>query len=178
MSRWVVDPAHTLVQFSVRHMMISTVRGRFDRFEGHLDGDPSDLSSAKIEAVIDADSVNTGQADRDAHLRSPDFFDAENFPKITFESRRITPAGGNTYDVLGALTIRGVTRELPFRLTFEGAGKDPWGNERAGFSIEGTLNRKDFGLNWNAALEFGGVLVGDEVKITVEVEAIKQAAAA
>ncbi|MBX6377957.1 MAG: YceI family protein [Clostridia bacterium] len=174
-SRWVIDPSHTTVEFAVRHMMIATVKGRFGGIEGVIEADPSDLSTASVTATIDAASVDTRDAKRDEHLRSADFFDVANHPKITFASRRVAPKGGNRYELLGDLTIRGVTREVSLDLTFDGQAKDPWGNERAAFTAEGSLNRKDFGLNWNALLETGGVLVGDQVKITVYVEAVRQA---
>lgn len=177
-AKWVIDPAHTVAEFAVRHMMISTVKGRFAGVEGYILADPSDLTTAEAEVTIDAASVDTREPQRDEHLRSADFFDAANHPKITFRSRNVRRTGDNEYELTGDLTIRGVTREVTLRLTFEGQAKDPWGNERAAFHVEGQVNRKDFGLNWNAVLEAGGVLVGEQVKISVDVEAIRQAAAA
>ncbi|BDG58977.1 YceI family protein [Caldinitratiruptor microaerophilus] len=178
LSRWVIDPSHTTVEFAVRHMMIATVKGRFAGVEGHILADPSDLTTAQAEVTIDVASIDTREPQRDEHLRSPDFFDAANFPKITFKSREIRRKGENEYEMTGDLTIRGVTRPVTLSLTSEGQAKDPWGNERAAFTVSGKINRKDFGLNWNVVLETGGILVGEEVRISVEVEAIKQAAAA
>ena len=172
---WILDPAHTLVEFSVKHMMIASVKGRFTGIEGAVEGDLPDLTAARIEASVDATSVDTHEAQRDQHLRSADFFDVEKFPKLTFQSTKVATAGGDDYRMTGDLTIHGVTRQVVLDVTFEGMGKDPWGNERAGFSAKGTVSRKDFGLVWNAMLETGGVLVGDQVKIAIEAEAIKKA---
>lgn len=174
-TKWVLDPAHSLAEFSVKHMMISTVKGRFAKLEGVIEADPADLTTATASVEIDVASIDTHEAQRNQHLRSADFFDAEKFPKLTFRSKRVTAKGGDEYALTGDLTIRGVTKEVTLDLTFEGEGKDPWGNQRIGFSAETRINRKDFGLNWNALLETGGVLVGDQVKINVEIEAIKQA---
>lgn len=173
--KWVVDPTHTNVEFSVKHMMIATVRGRFGKVEGVIEGDPGDLTSARFEATIDTQSIDTRQEDRDNHLRSADFFDVANHPNITFKSTKVEKVGDNEYKVTGDLTIRGVTRPVTLDTTFEGRGKDPWGGERIALSATGKINRKDFGLTWNAALETGGVLVSDEVKIELNVEAVLQA---
>ncbi len=173
--KWVVDPTHTNVEFSVKHMMIATVRGRFSEVEGVIEGDPSDLTTARFEATINTKSIDTRQEDRDNHLRSADFFDVENHPKITFKSTSVEKVGENQYKVTGDLTIRGVTRPVTLDTTFEGRGKDPWGGERIALTAKGAINRKDFGLTWNAALETGGVLVSDEVKLEINVEAVLQA---
>ena len=169
---WKVDPAHSLVEFSVRHMMFATVKGRFSTFEGVIKGDPKDLTNATFEATIDAASIDTREGQRDNHLRSADFFDVEKFPKITFRSTQVTKTGDNTYKVTGDLTIRGVTRPVTLDVEFTGQGKDPWGNQRIGLSAKGSINRKDFGLTWNAPLEAGGFLVGDKVDLSIEVEAV------
>lgn len=174
-SKWVLDAAHSLLEFSVKHMMIATVKGRFTGVEGVIYANLPDLTTAEIEVSADAATINTGEPQRDQHLRSADFFDVEKYPKLTFKSKQIEKAGNDEYKVTGDLTIHGVTREVVFTATFEGQGKDPWGNERAGFSAEAKINRKDFGLHWNALLETGGVLVGDQVKISVQIEAIRQA---
>ncbi|MGE5589428.1 MAG: YceI family protein [Bacillota bacterium] len=174
-SKWVLDPSHTLAEFSVKHMMIATVKGRFSGVEGVVYADLPDFTTAEVEATIDASTVDTREGQRDAHLRSADFFDVEKFPKITFKSKRID-RNGDDYRMIGDLTIRDVTREIALDVTFEGTGKDPWGNERAGFSATGKVDRKDFGLQWNTVLETGGVLVGDQVKIAIEAELVKQAA--
>jgi len=173
-SRWVIEPTHSLVEFTVRHMMIANVKGRFSEVEGEVIGDPHDLTGATIQVSINTASVDTRVADRDNHLRSADFFDSENYPQMTFKSTKITKTGEGEYRIDGELTIRDVTNPITLEATFEGAGKDPWGGERAGFSAKGKLNRKDYGLTWNAALETGGVLVSDEVKINIEVELLKQ----
>ncbi len=170
---WAVDAAHSSIDFSVRHMMISTVKGSFHQFDAIIEADPTDLTTANIVFNVDLASIDTRNSDRDAHLRSADFFDAENNPKLTYKSTKITKTGDGEYDLTGDLTIHGVTRPQTFQVIFEGQGKDPWGNERVGFSAEGKLNRSDFGLSWNAALETGGVLVGDQVKISVQLEATK-----
>lgn len=174
-SKWVLDPAHTLVEFSVKHMMIATVKGRFSGVEGVITADPADLTGARFEGRVDVATVDTRDAQRDEHLRSADFFDAEKFPHMTFTSTRVERTNDGDYRVAGHLTIRGVTREVVFHTVFEGQGKDPWGNDRIGLSLETKISRKEFGLVWNVALEAGGVLVGDEVKISIALEAIKQA---
>lgn len=172
-SIWNVDPSHTQAEFSVKHMMFATVKGRFDKLEGQIEADPSDLTTASFKGSVEVESVTTGDGQRDGHLKSADFFDVANFPKLTFESAEIR-RDGDDYKMVGNLTIRGVTRQVVFDLTYEGAGKDPWGNERIGFAAETKVNRKDFGLTWNAALEAGGVLVGDQVKLAVYGQAVKQ----
>ncbi|AGA56722.1 hypothetical protein Theco_0509 [Thermobacillus composti KWC4] len=174
-TKWAVDTMHSSIDFSIRHMMIAKVKGSFNQFEASIEADPNDLTTADIAFSVDVASVDTRNADRDAHLRSADFFDVENHPKMTFKATKIERTGDGEYEVTGDLTIRGVTRSETFKVTFEGAGKDPWGNYKAGFSAEGTIKRSDYGLTWNAALETGGVLVGDEVKIHLEIEAAEQA---
>jgi polyisoprenoid-binding protein YceI len=174
-TKWAVDTMHSSIDFSIRHMMIAKVKGSFNQFEASIEADPKDLTTADIAFSVDVASVDTRNADRDAHLRSADFFDVENHPKMTFRATKIERTGDGEYEVTGDLTIRGVTRSETFKVTFEGAGKDPWGNYKAGFSAEGTIKRSDYGLTWNAALETGGVLVGDEVKIHLEIEAAEQA---
>ncbi|PZN02736.1 MAG: polyisoprenoid-binding protein [Bacillota bacterium] len=175
-TRWTIDASHSTVEFAVRHMMISTVKGHFGKIEGYLEApDITDLSKgAKLEARIDASTVDTREPQRDEHLRSAEFFDVANHPTIEFRSTRIEKTGANRYKVTGDLTIRGVTKEVTWDLTYEGGGKDPWGNERAAFHAETQVNRKDFGLKWNMLLESGGVLVGDEVRVTVDVQLVKQ----
>ena len=171
---WVLDPVHSSVEFAVKHMVIATVKGRFTRFEvdGMFDLDNPERST--VEARIDAASVDTRDPQRDGHLRSPDFFDVEQHPWITFRSRRIERSGDGSYAVVGDLTIRGVTREVVLEATFAGLAKDPWGSQRAGVAAETSVNRKDFGLTWNVPLEAGGLLVGDNVKISLDVEFVKQ----
>jgi polyisoprenoid-binding protein YceI len=174
-SVWNVDKSHSALEFTVKHMMISKVRGSFDVFEATIEADPNDLTDAKIEFSVDLNSIDTRNEDRDNHLRSNDFFDIANHPKMTFVATDIKKKADQNYAVTGDFTLRGVTKPVTFDVTVEGVAKDPWGNEVAGFSGSAKLNRKDFGLVWNAALETGGVLVGEEVKINLEIEAHKQA---
>ena len=178
-TKWTIDPTHAEVGFSVRHMMIATVRGRFGAVTGSVIVDEQNPQNSKVDVTIDARSVDTRQEMRDNHLRSPDFFDVEQFPALHFVSKRIDgDPRKRDFRVIGDLTIRGVKREVELKATLEGEGKDPWGNERAGFSASGKLNRTDFGLHWNQALETGGVLVSDEVKLAIDVELVKQAGVA
>lgn len=177
LSTWSIDPAHTHIEFAVRHLMISTVKGRFAEFSGNVQLDPADLTTAKLDVNINVASIDTRVTDRDNHLRSADFFDAANHPAITFTSRKVEQQG-DAYRVVGDLTIRGVTREVPLTVSLEGQAKDPWGNQRMAFAATAKINRADFGLTWNAALEAGGVVVGEEVKITIDVELIAAAAQA
>jgi polyisoprenoid-binding protein YceI len=156
-------------------MMIAKVKGTFHTFEAQINADSNDLTTASIKVEVDVNSIDTRNNDRDNHLRSADFFDVENNPKMTFESTTIAKTGEGEYDVAGKLTIRGVTRFETLAVTFEGAGKDPWGNEKVGFSGTGAIKRSDYGLTYNAALETGGVLIGDEIKISIEIEAASQA---
>ncbi|WP_026905930.1 YceI family protein [Paucisalibacillus globulus] len=174
-SVWNIDKSHSALDFTVKHMMISKVRGSFSDFDAKIEADPNDLTDAKIEFSVDVNSINTRNEDRDNHLRSNDFFDIANHPKMTFIATDIKKKSDDEYTVTGAFTLRGVTKPVTFDMTVEGVAKDPWGNEVAGFSGSTKLNRKDFGLVWNAALETGGVLVGEEVKINIELEAHKQA---
>lgn len=174
-AKWVIDPSHSLVEFSVKHMMIATVKGRFGQFQGTILADLANLTTAEFEGTIEAASIDTRDAGRDEHLRSADFFDVAQFPQLTFKSKRLTLAGEDEFKLTGDLTMHGVTREVVLDLTFEGQGKDPWGNIRAGFTAETRVNRKEFGLTWNAVLETGGVLVGDQVRIALQIEAIQQA---
>jgi len=171
--RWQIDASHSSVGFSVRHMMITNVKGEFEKFEGEVSYDPTQPQAAKVSASIDVSSITTREAKRDAHLRSPDFFDAEQFPKITFQSRRTTRKG-NSLEVEGELSIHGTTRDVTLTvsdLTEEHA--DPWGNLRIGASAKTKVKRSDFGMQWNGALEAGGVLVSDEVTILIEVSLVR-----
>jgi polyisoprenoid-binding protein YceI len=166
-----IDPAHSSVHFSVRHMMLSNVRGEFGKVSGTVKYDPQNPESSSVEATIDARSINTRDAQRDSHLKSADFLDVEKFPTLTFRSKKVQITSSNGGKVIGDLTLHGVTREVT--LNVEGPTqevKDPWGKQRIGASATAKLNRKDFGLTWNAALETGGVMVGDEVKIEMDLE--------
>lgn len=172
---WNIDSTHSGIHFTVRHMVIAKVRGRFADWRGSVTVDPDDLSSVSAEVEIDAASIDTGVGDRDTHLRSGDFFDVERFPKLTFKSTKVEKVGDDRFKLYGDLTIRDVTREVVLDATYEGKGKDPWGNERVAFSGSTSLNRGDFGLTWNQALETGGLLVSDKIDIDVEVQAVKAA---
>ncbi|WP_307473434.1 YceI family protein [Paenibacillus harenae] len=162
---------HSAVDFSVKHMMIAKVKGTFHAFEASITADPHDLTSAEIDFSIELTSIDTRNGDRDAHLRSGDFFETEKYPALAFEATNIAKTDNGEYNVTGDVSLHGVTRSETFTATYEGAGKDPWGNEKVGFSANGSLKRSDYGLTYNAALETGGVLIGDEVKISIEIEA-------
>jgi polyisoprenoid-binding protein YceI len=174
---WVIDNVHTHVGFSVRHMMVSTVRGQFKTYSGNLDLDPKDFTKSKFQGEIDVASIDTGSVDRDNHLRTNDFFDVANHPKITFKSTKIE-AAGDGYTVHGDLTIRGVTKPIALAVEFHGTSKNPYGKTVSGFGATATINRKDFGVAFNAILETGGVAVAEKVKIEIEVEAVAAEAAA
>ncbi len=169
---WQLDPAHSQVEFGVRHMMISTVKGHFPEVEGTIHLDEKDPAESSVEVSIDTASIDTRNEDRDNHLRSEDFFHVEKHPEIRFVSSAIEARGEDRYEVRGDLTIRGESREVVLDVERLGEGVDPWGNQRFGFRGETRINRKDFGLTWNQALEAGGVLVGDEVRITLEGQAV------
>ena len=175
-NNWNLDTVHSGINFTVRHMVVSKVRGRFAKFNGTVALDESDLTRSSVEATIDASSIDTGTAQRDDHLRSADFFDVERFPEIRFLSTRIEKVSGDRYRVTGELTIHGVTRSIALETEYGGRGKDPWGNERVGFTAKGAIDRKDFGLVWNQALETGGVLVSDRVELELAVQAVRAAA--
>jgi polyisoprenoid-binding protein YceI len=173
-STWNIDPAHSVAEFKVKHMMISNVKGQFTAVAGTLTYDESDVTNSKIEASIDAASINTREEQRDAHLKSADFFDVEKFPKLTFKSTKVTRSSSGDLQVQGELTIHGVTRNVTFEVEGPTApGKDPWGNTRIGLAATTKINRKDYGLTWNAALETGGILVGEDVTITLDVQFLK-----
>jgi polyisoprenoid-binding protein YceI len=171
---WHVDPQHVDLGFAVRHLMISTVKGHFRAVSGVIHTEADDFTTAEVELTIDARSIETRDDARDAHLRSADFFDVEKYPTLTFKSRRVTSTAKHHYTVVGDLTIHGVTREVSLDVVAEGFVRDPWGNEKAGFHATGSVNRKDFGLAWNVVLETGGVVVGDEVKLNLEIELTRQ----
>jgi polyisoprenoid-binding protein YceI len=171
-STWSIDPAHTTVEFSVKHLMISTVRGHFGAVSGTIVLDEQNPLASTVTAEIDVTSIDTRTEQRDAHLRSPDFFDVEKYPTIRFQSTRVE-RDGDHFDVVGNLTIRDVTREVVLHTSDEGRGGDPWGGQRAAFSATTRVDRREFGLTWNQALETGGVVVGNEIKISLEVQAVK-----
>lgn len=172
-----IDAGHSEVSFQVRHL-VTQVRGNFNDYEGTINLDPANLEKSSVDFRIKAASIDTNHADRDKHLRGEDFFFAEKHPEITFKSRSIKKAGKDTYHVAGTLTMRGVSKEVTLPVTYLGAVKDPWGNEKAGFATEITLNRKDYGINWNAALDNGGFVLSDEVKVSINLETQKKKDAA
>ena len=174
-TKWIVDQTHSEITFKVKHLMITNVKGEFRKFNAEIDAEGDDFTKASINVMIDANSIFTNEDNRDGHLRSADFFDVEKFPTLAFKSNSLMKADGGNYKLNGTLTIKGVSKDIALDVEFGGINKDPWGNEKAGFSLNGKINRKDFGLNWNAALETGGVLVSDEVKLQAEVQLVKQA---
>lgn len=169
---WKIDPSHTLVEFSAKHMMITSVKGRITDVEGTIYTDEKNPSNSSVEATLKATSLDTRTDQRDQHLRSADFLNVEQFPTITFKSTRIT-GDKEHFKLTGEVTIKDVTRELTLDVDYEGRTKDPWGGERVGFSAKGKIDRRDFGLVWNQTLETGGLLVGNDIKIGIEVEAVK-----
>ncbi len=171
-STWTIDPAHTAVEFSVRHLMITTVKGRFGTVSGTLVLDEASIERSKVEVEIDVNSIDTREDKRDAHLRSADFFDVENHPKLTFVSRRVERSGDGL-KMTGDLTIRGTTKEITLDVEDLGRARDPWGGDRAAFTATGKLNRNEYGLKWNQALETGGVMVSDEVKLTIDAQFVR-----
>lgn len=169
-----IDTSHASVGFKIRHLGLSTVSGQFDKFTGSFSLDPADLKTLKASAKIDASSINTANEKRDEHLRSPEFFDVKKFPEMTFVSREARPTGKDTLQLVGDLTMRGVTKSVTLDATFNGAIKDPWGTERAGFSATGKVNRKDFGIIFDKRLDSGGLVLGEEVQILLEIEGVKK----
>ena len=174
-TKWAVDPTHSEIHFKVKHMMIATVTGAFTKYSVDVETDDDRFATAKVRVEIDATSVSTGTEARDTHVRSVDFFNTEKFPKIIFESTSVENVQEEGHFVLkGNLTIKDITNPVTLNVEFGGTGKDPWGNHKAGFTISGKVNRKDWELNWNAALEAGGMLVSDDVKIAGEIQLVKQ----
>lgn len=171
-TKWVSDPTHSELQFKVKHMMITTVTGHFSNFSVEVESDSTDFSSAKIAVKGDVNSISSNNEQRDNHLKSADFFDAEKFAALEFNADKFNATTGK---VSGNLTIKGISKPVELDVEFAGTNKDPWGNEKAGFTISGKINRKDWGLNWNAALETGGMLVSEDVRIHAEVQLVKQA---
>ena len=170
---WTIDPSHSTVEFVAKHMMITTVKGRFAEFEGTIAADETNLADSSVDVTMQAATIDTRSEQRDAHLRSPDFLDVETYPEVTFRSTRVEGTK-DEFQLTGDLTIRGVTRPITLDVTFEGEGKDPWGGTRASFSAKGKFDRRDFGLTWNVALETGGILVSNEVKINIEAQVVAQ----
>ena len=173
-TKWVLDPTHSELTFKVKHLMISNVKGEFRKFNATVLSDGEDFSNAEVSATIEAASVDTNNEDRDNHLRSDDFFGADEHPRLTFESTELTKLDEDNYRLKGLLQIKGVKNEITLDVDFGGLMTDPYGNKKAGFTVNGKINRKDWGLNWNAALETGGVLVSDEVRLTAEVQLVQE----
>jgi polyisoprenoid-binding protein YceI len=174
-TKWGIDPAHSEIAFKVKHLMITNVKGVFREFDASIYTTNEDFMTAEIDFWLNPASVNTGDEKRDAHLKSPDFFDVENHKQITFTGNTYEKVDNDgSYELYGDLTVKGITKRIKLDVEFGGVMKDPWGNEKAGFTLNGKINRKDWGLNWNAALEAGGVLVSDEVRISCEVQLVKQ----
>jgi polyisoprenoid-binding protein YceI len=171
---WTVDPSHSLVEFAVKHLMISTVKGRFGDVKGTINYNDADPKQSRVEIEIATGSIDTRADQRDAHLKSPDFFDVERYPTMKFTSKRLDGDVNGEFKLVGDLTIRDQTREVVLDAEFQGRTRDPWGNDRMGFGARGTINRKEFGLSWNQALEAGGWLLGDDIKMSIEVELVKQ----
>ncbi len=175
MTKWTIDPAHSEIQFKVKHLMITTVTGSFQKFDADIDADGDDLNKAKVRFTADIASVTTGNEQRDGHLKSADFFDAEKFPQLVFESTASEDVDHDgSWTLRGNLTIKGVTKPVSLSVEWGGVQRDPWGNTKAGVSINGKIDRKEWGLNWNSALESGGVLVSDDVRIAIEAQLVKQ----
>ena len=172
-TNWTIDPSHSTVEFVAKHMMITTVKGRFAELEGTIVADEDNVADSTVEVTMQAASIDTRSEQRDGHLRSADFLDVENYPTVTFRSTRVEGTK-DEFKLTGDLTIRGVTRPITLDVTFEGEGKDPWGGTRASFSAKGKFDRRDFGLTWNVALETGGILVSNEVKINIEAQVVQQ----
>ena len=175
--RWEIDSSHSGIHFSVRHLVIAKVRGQFSRWSGTVQVPDGDFSRAALDVTIDASSIDTGVADRDAHLKSADFFDVASYPDITFRTTRVERAGDGGLKLVGPLTIKGITREAAFDVESHGQASDPWGNRRAAFTAKTSLDRREYGLTWNQVLETGGVMVGERVDVEVDLEVVKQAAA-
>ena len=173
-TKWVIDPTHSEIGFKVKHMMFTNISGKFTKFDASIETDDTDFENAKVEFTGAVDSISTGNADRDTHLISADFFDAAQFPEIKFKVTSFTKIKDDQYDLTGDLTMHGVTKSVKIPTQYSGLMKDPWGNAKIAFSLDGKINRKDWGLNWNSALEAGGVLVSDEVHLTIEMQFIKQ----
>ncbi|MCC6287633.1 MAG: polyisoprenoid-binding protein [Chitinophagaceae bacterium] len=173
-TKWVIDPSHSEIQFKIRHLMITNVTGSFQEFASTAETEGDDFTKAKIKFTAKVDSITTGNEQRDGHLKSQDFFETEKYPELVFEANGLTAKGGDEYVAEGDLTLHGITRKVKLSIEAGGVVKDPYGQTKAGFSVSTKINRKDFGLNWNAATEAGGVVVSDEVRVSAEVQYVKQ----
>lgn len=175
-TKWVLDPTHSELQFKVKHLMISTVTGQFNKFSGSVETEGNDFTTAKIDFEAAVNSISTNNEQRDAHLKTNDFFDADNYPQLTFKGEKLEKITDDEYKLQGTLTMRGTSKKVNLDVEFGGITQDPWGNTRAGFTIAGKINRKDFGVSFGAVTEGGGLLLGDEVKIIANAQFVKQAA--
>lgn len=173
-STWAIDPTHSEIGFKVKHMMFTNVSGKFNAFKATIENEDNDLETSKIDFSAETASIDTNNTDRDGHLRSAEFFDSDVYPKLSFVSTAVKKQSGNEYEIHGDLTIKDVTKNIVLSAEYSGLMTDPWGNSKIGLSITGKINRKDFGLTWNATLETGGVLVGEEIKLASEIQFIKQ----
>ncbi len=173
-TKWAVDPTHSEIGFKVKHMMFTNVSGKFNLFDATIENEDDAFETSTIKFDAEVNSINTGNDDRDNHLRSADFFDVENFSKLTFKSTSVKKINEGMYQISGDLTLKDVTKNITLETEYSGLMKDPWGNTKIGLSISGKINRKEFGLTWNAALETGGVLVGEEIKLNAEIQFVKQ----
>lgn len=173
-TKWAIDPTHSEIGFKVKHMMFTNVSGKFETYEADITTEDDDFTQSKISFTANVASINTNNADRDHHLKSADFFDAENHPKLTFVSTTFTKTNDDEYELTGELSLHGITKTVKLPAEFSGLMKDPWGNTKAGLNISGKINRKDWGLNWNSALETGGVLVSEEARLNIELQLLKQ----
>ncbi len=174
-TKWAIDPTHSEVNFKVKHLMIANVKGAFQKFNASIEAVGADFENARVQATLEASSIFTNEENRDNHLRSADFFDVEQHPHLQFTGTEMKHVAGNDYTLTGDLTIKGITKPVTLEVEFGGKNTDPWGNEKLAFALNGHINRKDWGLNWNAALETGGVLVSDEVRISAELQFVEQA---
>lgn len=173
-TKWVIDPTHSEIGFKVKHMMFTNISGKFSKFDATIESEDNDFENSKIEFTGAIDSITTGNADRDTHLLSPDFFDAAKFSEIKFSATSFTKINEGEYELVGDLTLHGVTKSVQLAAEYRGLMKDPWGNTKMALSLEGKINRKDWGLNWNSALETGGVLVSEEVRLNIELQFLQQ----
>ena len=173
-TKWSLDPTHSELGFKIRHLMITNVSGNFNKFTIEVETENDDFASAKVKATIDVDSINTNNEQRDVHLRNADFFETGTHPRVDFKSTRVEKAGDDLFDLSGDLTIKGITKSVRLSLEYSGLAKDPWGNMKAGFTVNGKINRKDFGISFNAPMETGGVMLGEEIKINGEIQLVKQ----
>lgn len=173
-TKWLLDPLHSELQFKIKHLMISNVSGALTSFQGEVETEEEDFSTAKISLIADMHSISTNNELRDAHLRNADFFEVEKYPELKFKSAKVEKTGSDTFALYGDLTLKGVTKPVKLHVEFNGTTRDPWGGERSGFVVMGKINRSDWGVNFNKVLETGGVMLGEEVKIKSEIELVKQ----